>query len=877
MNIKVGIFSLYLLAIGLAPAIATDRAQLSTNTKSSPSKLAIDSNIPSPSPRLRLRLQLPSPNFGREVGGEGKIGEDRYRIWDNLDNKVDRIAQTTASEFFQTGVNHYQNRQIKQAVTAWQQALKLYQKDRDEQGEIATLGMLTSSYIDLGEYDRASTDGERLLQLAKKSNNLKVQAQTLGNLGIAYQRLGNYPKSLTVNQQASTIFKSLNLRQSEGQILSNLGNTYSLIGDYDRAIPLYKQSLEIARSTKNVQQEGNVLSNLGAVYTNQGQDRQALTFYQDSLKIARTLDDRSLQTGILINLGTTHYLLGDKNLGVTTYQQAQTLAKQLENPQLLGEVLSNLGLIYEDRREYTKAIQSHQQSLDIAIATKNSRTEALARNSLAHTFLATNRLTEAQQQLRTAIATLDRMRSSLTELEQVSIFDTQAFSYNLLEQVLIADRKPEAALEAAEQGRARAFALRLANRLKSSASSQPSGESVDVSTPSIDKIRQIAKQHQATLVSYSIVADQEFKFRGKQRGVAAELYIWVVQPNGKVTFRQVDLKFLQQQKITLEQLTNASRCLMPDRQDCLDIEPTIAKFTKGKYPALKELYQITIAPIADLLPQNPDDYVIFIPQDSLFRVPFAALQSPDGKFLIEKHTVLSAPSIQVLNFTDRQRQRQANDTNRSAIVVGNPTMPKILTKIGEPPFQLANLPGSEQEAKEISQLLNTQPMMGKSATKANFIKTLSQARFVHLATHGLLNYVSIAGVDSTEVPGALALAPAGNDDGLLTSREILNLKIDAKLVVLSACDTGQGRITGDGVIGLSRAWISAGVPSTIVSLRTVPDLSTRTLMVSFYQNFTKTSNIARSLRLAMLETKKTNPIPINWAAFILIGEPESKF
>ncbi|WP_310481342.1 CHAT domain-containing tetratricopeptide repeat protein [Chamaesiphon sp. VAR_48_metabat_403] len=825
MNIKVGILSVYLLAIGLAPAIATDRVQLSTN----------------------------------------------------LGNKVDRIAQTTASDFFQTGVTHYRDRQLKQAVTAWQQALKLYQKDRDEQGEIATLGVLNSGYLDLGEYTRSTESGERLLQLAKKTNNLKIQAQTLGNLGIAYQRLGNYPKSLTINQQAVTIFKSLNMRQAEGQVLSNLGNTYAIIGDYDRAIPLYKQGLEIARSTKNTQQEGNILSNLGAVYTNQGQDRKALTFYQDSLKIVRTLDDRTLQTGILINLGTTHYLLGDKDLGVTTYQQAQTLAKQLENPQLLGEVLSNLGLIYEDRREYAKAIQSHQQSLDIAIASKNPRTEALARNSLAHTFLATNRLADAQQQLRSAIATLDRMRSSLSELEQVSIFDTQAFSYNLLEQVLIADRKPEAALEAAEQGRARAFALRLANRLTSTASSQPSRESADISTPSIDKIRQIAKQHQATLVSYSIVADQEFKFRGKQRGEAAELYIWVVQPNGKVTFRQVDLKSLRQQKITLEQLTNASRCLMPDRQDCLDIEPSIAKFTKGKYPALRELYQIAIAPIADLLPQNPDDYVIFIPQDSLFRVPFAALQSPDGKFLIEKHTVLSAPSIQVLNFTDRQRQLQSNDTNRSAVVVGNPTMPKIVNKIGEPPFQLAALPGSEQEAKEISQLLNTQPMMGKSATKANFLKTLSQARFVHLATHGLLNYVSIAGVDSTEVPGALALAPAGTDDGLLTSREILNLKLNAKLVVLSACDTGRGRITGDGVIGLSRAWISTGVPSTIVSLRTVPDLSTRTLMVSFYQNFTKTSNIARSLRLAMLETKKTNPIPINWAAFILIGEPESKF
>jgi CHAT domain-containing protein len=86
-----------------------------------------------------------------------------------------------------------------------------------------------------------------------------------------------------------------------------------------------------------------------------------------------------------------------------------------------------------------------------------------------------------------------------------------------------------------------------------------------------------------------------------------------------------------------------------------------------------------------------------------------------------------------------------------------------------------------------------------------------------------------------ELGSAIALAPSGNDDGLLTADQILNLKLNAELVVLSACDTGRGRVTGDGVIGLSRSLISVGVPSVIVSLWSVPDSPTASLMTEFYR------------------------------------------
>ena len=122
-----------------------------------------------------------------------------------------------------------------------------------------------------------------------------------------------------------------------------------------------------------------------------------------------------------------------------------------------------------------------------------------------------------------------------------------------------------------------------------------------------------------------------------------------------------------------------------------------------------------------------------------------------------------------------------------------------------------------------------------------------------------------------DVPGALALTPGNGEDGLLTAAEILEMDLQAELAVLSACDTGRGRITGDGVVGLSRALITAGVPSVIVSLWAVPDAPTAALMTEFYRQLQPGQTKAQALRQAMLVTLETHPEPINWAAFTLMG------
>jgi len=134
-------------------------------------------------------------------------------------------------------------------------------------------------------------------------------------------------------------------------------------------------------------------------------------------------------------------------------------------------------------------------------------------------------------------------------------------------------------------------------------------------------------------------------------------------------------------------------------------------------------------------------------------------------------------------------------------------------------------------------------------------------RFLHFGTHATL--------DPDDRPGLHgALLLTGGD---LTAAEIAQMKLDADLVVLSACDTGQGRIAADGLLGLSRAFLLAGVPRVIATLWPIDDRATPILMGDFYDH-RDTRGAAGALRQAMLTTIAAGyPEPKQWAAFALIG------
>jgi CHAT domain-containing protein/tetratricopeptide (TPR) repeat protein len=738
--------------------------------------------------------------------------------------------------------------QYSEAIAYWQQFLTLVRAYQQPALELQALQQIGVLYQEISDSRNATQTHQQALQLSQQLGNLEAAALAWGNLGIAYKTTGNYSLAIAAYNEAIEIVQQLGDRVNEAKAIANLGNVYEALGKYEEAIEQYHQSLEIARSLGDVNAETLALDSLGAVYNNLGETDTAIEYHLQSLSLARQLQDSALLAQSLNNLGTAYHAQGKIEDAIAAYQESFAVARQTLHQQIESTALSNLAMVYETEADYERAIAYHQQSVTLAQTLNAPRELALALNNYAHTLYVAGKLTEAESQLKQAVSLLDDLRLGLSDTAQVSLFETQFFTYNLLQQVLIAQNKIESALEASERGRSRAFVSLLARKLSGTTPQA-------IPDPSIAEMRTIARDRNATLVEYAIVPEDTLH-RGKLKATGAQLYIWVIQPTGEINFRFVDLTTLN---LSLPELVRRSRSYIgAGGRGIVSIRQREETDSLNR---LFQLHQLLIEPIAEFLPKNPDDAVIFIPQQELFLVPFAALRDAAGQYLIDKHTILTAPAIQILAQTRQQRQNLI--PGNLDLIVGNPIMPTLSN--GE---TLSSLPGAETEAIAIAQLLNTEALTQNRATEAEIRALMPQSRLIHLATHGLLDDFGQG------VPGAIALAPSQQYDGLLTAGEILDLHLNAELVVLSACDTGQGEITGDGVIGLSRSFIAAGVPSLIVSLWQVPDQPTADLMVEFYRQKQQHRNTAIALRQAILATKATYPEPRDWAAFTLIGEAE---
>ncbi len=517
---------------------------------------------------------------------------------------------------------------------------------------------------------------------------------------------------------------------------------------------------------------GAALNYLGTFYRNLGQYAKALQFYPQSLTIARTLGDSAGVGTALSNIGTVYHNLGQYPRALEFFQQGLAIARFVGDRAGKGRALNNIGLVYCSQSQYATA----QAILPARTMLSN----------IGLTYLLTGNFAEAETALLAAVEVKESLRPGLTDADKVSIFDTHLNDYLALQKALIAQNKNLAALEISERGRARAFVELLAKRFSSAtadtrdvASLQPA-----VKPPTLWQIQQIAYQQNSTLVEYSIF--HQFNPTGKQL-LSPALYIWLVKPTGEIAFRSVDLTSLNTILANLIASSRESIGGFPEPPVSGTFARPASQQTQSpsQTEKLQFLHKLLIEPIADLLPNDPNDKVIFIPQDDLFLVPFPALQDRAGKFIIEKHTILTAPAIQVLELT-HQHLRTRPVASPCDVVVGNPTMPSVSPAPGEPPQQLPPLAGAEREVFAIAQLLNTKPITGNQATKSAILQLLPKARIIHQATHGLLD--DIPGLDS-----AIALAPSGDDNGLLTAEEILNLKLNAELVVRARLQHRQGK------------------------------------------------------------------------------------
>ncbi|MCW5821800.1 MAG: CHAT domain-containing protein [Cyanobacteria bacterium TGS_CYA1] len=850
------------------------------------------------------------------------------------------------------GQSYLIERNSKEAINALSKALPMLENEKDLSSTASCLIALGAAKADIGQFDEAQADHARAQEIASKANNQRLELEAISEQGFDYFLNGSTEKALQKFLKAKVLMeKAGNFSKiQQANVLRDCGMGYRSVGQTEMATRYYKDAATLFGLSQRPVEQAVMLDSMAVAYLDSGRLAEFEKYHAEAENVFNGADSANSQKSGTASDSSNTASTGGASAGVAhdkkafnqkrvkaslAYNYAQyclyksrysdalpiyeeALADYKEVGDKLGEchALRGLGLTYLILEQAGKAKKYYEEAATLADSIGNIESQWDCATGLGKSCLKLNDNQSARAHLEKAVALADKERRQFSR----DSFKTKALSLREdcfldLIDLLNQDQKFDLALEIAEKGRARAFLDMLEGRRESSAVNSPiarvsstlvedetipgvdtkkaptqvayapniqavGGEtgfravsvvpktptvleasavsSVNARAPNIAEIKKLVNKNGSCVVEYVLMPKK--------------LLIWVISPDGeKIVARSKNIE-VGQLKELIRQNHLAITTSPKDTQD-------MHRLNELRESTLKKLYSILIEPVADLLPANSEQELTIVPYGPLFMVPFAALQASDGKFLIEKYTLNFLPAIAVLRATQEIASEVASAPD-SLLAFGNP--------ITEQNKFLGKLPYAEKEVKKVATYFDpasTKMEVGDAATKAKFREFATKYSYIHLATHGLVD--ELHPMDSSVV-----LAPSGGDDGLLSVKDILELpSLKSKLIVLSACQTGRGQITGDGVIGLSRAFIIAGTPSILVSQWNVDDVMTEYQMGLLYSEMIKQSdkNKARSLRNAQLKTiqfmekgltsrdadesaKKLRANPRYWAAFQLIGE-----
>jgi CHAT domain-containing protein len=338
-----------------------------------------------------------------------------------------------------------------------------------------------------------------------------------------------------------------------------------------------------------------------------------------------------------------------------------------------------------------------------------------------------------------------------------------------------------------------------------------------------------------------------------------------------VTDHKVGLFLVRQKPVTKAlDVTYVDLSLKPDdlRSKVNQFHSMLAQRHPGYRALGRALYESLMKPIFKQL--RGIKTIVIVPDALIWTLPFQALINESNRYLIEEHALSYAPSLSVL--AEMNKGPRNSISAQSIIAFGNPVIGRD-EKLNQ---DLCPLPEAETEVKEIASAVRSrvkEVFVGSTATEKTFKSLAPRYGTIHLATHGILD-------NRDPLYSHLLLTKTDGDvenDGSLEAREIMNMHLNADLAVLSACETGSGRISpGEGVIGMSWAFFVAGTRSMVVSQWRVNSASTAHLMKNFYQGIARQPNAANkalALRQASLRLLRDSRYrhPFYWAGFVLVG------
>ena len=746
-----------------------------------------------------------------------------------------------------------------QALGDYQKAIEYHRKDLEIAQEIGdrseeggAYGNLGNAYQSLSDYQKAIKYHRKDLEIAQEIGDRFGEGGAYGNLGIAYQALGDYQKAIEYHRKHLKIAQEIGDRSGEGGAYGNLGNAYQSLGDYQKAVEYRRKHLKITQEIGDRCGEGTAYGNLGSAYLSLGHYKKAIEYHEKLLKIAKEIGDRCGEGRAYGNLGSAYQSLGDYQKAIEHHEKLLKIAQEIGDRWREGGAYGNLGSAYQSVGDYQKTIEYHEKSLKIAQEIGDRDGEGIAYHNIGYVYFSLQHFEKAADNFGCSVEVFNAMRSCLKSKDdwKINFRELHETAYTGLWKSLLRIEKLDEALFAAERGRAQTLSDNLLIQCQFSAS---------LSAATIDPKETIF--HLFTQVSSPILF------------LAIEgltINIWFLSRGKKVILRKGRLEgnrteddpvgaLLQSclEKIGIEvrvrcedrTLDEHTRDFSSIREGCKEVKKPFQSLDNH----FKAFYDGIIGPIVDLLGPQTDELVI-VPDGALCFTPWAAVIES-----IRIRTVPSLTSYQLILSVPEGHHKKTG-----ALLVGNPCF-KELKK------PLDDLPGAQEEVEMIALILNTRPLTGRQATKAEVMRRMSSVGLIHIATHG------------NERAGEIALSPSPGwaskfpqrKDYILKISDVQEANLRARLVVLSCCHSGQGRILkGEGVVGIARAFLAAGARSVLVTLWAIDDEATMVFMKSFYQHLKEGKTASAAIHQSMKsfrESEKFSEMRY-WAPFQLIGD-----
>jgi len=660
------------------------------------------------------------------------------------------------------------------------------------------------------------------LSLARSRNNRWLTANALLNLGWVALERERYDEAVdwtTPALSAGIRIGNENLVQGAS---GNLGWAYFKLGDRERALGLFLDAATHAQKLGSLRAELNWLTTAGYVYLDEGDLKQASALYLRALALARQLDSKadiitSLEALALVSIDSE-----DLDAAERYVDEAAPLIRASGNRLDELDILLAQGRIAAGRRE-NKQAETIFETVRSDPASQTSM-KLVAGHELARLYETEGDLTAADRSYQATLAAFEAARTELSNEESKISFQANATDiYDDYIDFLVSQHKPDEALAAADRSRARTLEQGLGvagpERRWRAASLHPAA---------------IARETGSTLLFYWL---------GKRQS-----YLWAITPA----------------KIELYPLPAESA-----------IAPLIERYTQTLQgpedplesgdPDGRSLYQMLVAPARALI--RPGARVVILDDGILSKLNFetlivpgaGGLGSPHGRhYWIEDATLVSAPSLLMM-----ASHRTGRAANRKLLLLGNAVS-------ADPDYP--ELPMAAREMREIEDQFRPGEgtvFSGARATPAAYLASDPER-------YGYIDFVTHATASSTDpLDSAIVLSPdpAADDAFKLYARQILARPIDARLVTISACyGSGTRAYAGEGLVGLSWAFLRAGAHNVIGALWEVSDESTPRLMDALYQGLGEGMPPAAALRnaqLALLHGHDSFSRPYFWAPFQL--------